>query len=86
MTIDRLPPWRAPQDSPEAPKASSLVPSVNVVVVNEAGEILLIRRTDNGNWALAGVEHDSADHGQPPKRCGPVPIERVSLFHPALVS
>ena len=41
-------------DSPEAPKANSLVPAVNVVVVNDAGEILLIRRTDNGNWALPG--------------------------------
>ena len=41
-------------DSPEAPKANSLVPSVNVVVVNHAGAILLIRRTDNGNWALPG--------------------------------
>jgi ADP-ribose pyrophosphatase YjhB (NUDIX family) len=41
-------------DSPEAPRANSLVPAVNVVVVNEAGEILLIRRTDNGNWALPG--------------------------------
>jgi len=30
-----------------------LVPSVNVVVVNNAGEILMmIRRTDNGNWAV----------------------------------
>jgi hypothetical protein len=38
-------------DSLEAPKANSLVPSVNVVVVNDAGEILLIRRTDNGIWA-----------------------------------
>jgi ADP-ribose pyrophosphatase YjhB (NUDIX family) len=41
-------------DSPEAPKANSLVPAVNVVVANDAGEILLIRRTDNGNWALPG--------------------------------
>ena len=39
-------------DSPDAPKASSLVPAVNVVVANDAGEILLIRRADNGNWAL----------------------------------
>jgi hypothetical protein len=30
-------------DSPEAPKAKSLVPAVNVVVVNDADEILLIR-------------------------------------------
>lgn len=41
-------------DDPAAPRASSLVPSVNVVVVNGAGEILMIRRTDNGNWALPG--------------------------------
>jgi ADP-ribose pyrophosphatase YjhB (NUDIX family) len=41
-------------DSPEAPRANSLVPAVNVVVVNDAGEILLIRRTDNGSWALPG--------------------------------
>ena len=41
-------------DAPEAPRANSLVPSVNVVVVNDAGEILLIRRTDNGNWAVPG--------------------------------
>jgi ADP-ribose pyrophosphatase YjhB (NUDIX family) len=41
-------------DSPEAPRANSLVPAVNVVVVNDAGEILLIRRTDNGNWAVPG--------------------------------
>src|ERR1700723_2640526 len=40
-------------DSPDAPMANSLVLSVNVVV-NDAGEILLIRRTDNGNWAVPG--------------------------------
>ena len=41
-------------DDPDAPRASTLVPSVNVVVADGAGEILLIRRTDNGNWALPG--------------------------------
>ncbi|KAB2351058.1 NUDIX domain-containing protein [Actinomadura rudentiformis] len=41
-------------DDPNAPKANSLVPSVNVVVTNEHGEILMIRRTDNDNWALPG--------------------------------
>jgi ADP-ribose pyrophosphatase YjhB (NUDIX family) len=41
-------------DDPEAPKANSLVPSVNVVVVNDADEILLIRRSDNENWAVPG--------------------------------
>jgi ADP-ribose pyrophosphatase YjhB (NUDIX family) len=41
-------------DDPNAPQANSLVPSVNVVVTNDNGEILLIRRTDNDNWALPG--------------------------------
>ena len=41
-------------DDPQAPKANSVVPSANVVVVNDDGEILLIRRSDNGNWALPG--------------------------------
>lgn len=41
-------------DDPDAPKANSLVPSPNVVVVNDAGQILLIKRTDNGNWSLPG--------------------------------
>jgi ADP-ribose pyrophosphatase YjhB (NUDIX family) len=41
-------------DDPSAPKANSLVPSVNVVVVNDAGMILMIRRTDNDNWAVPG--------------------------------
>jgi ADP-ribose pyrophosphatase YjhB (NUDIX family) len=45
-------------DNPEAPPANSLVPSVNVVVANDQGEILLIRRTDNDNWALPGGAMD----------------------------
>jgi hypothetical protein len=36
-------------DDPSAPEANSLVPSVNVVVTNSAGEVLLIRRSDNDN-------------------------------------
>jgi ADP-ribose pyrophosphatase YjhB (NUDIX family) len=40
-------------DDPEAPEANSLAASVNVVV-DDAGTILMIRRTDNGNWALPG--------------------------------
>jgi 8-oxo-dGTP pyrophosphatase MutT (NUDIX family) len=31
-----------------------MVPSVNAIVANDAGEILLIRRSDNDNWALPG--------------------------------
>jgi ADP-ribose pyrophosphatase YjhB (NUDIX family) len=41
-------------DDPSAPAANSMVPSVNVVIENDAGEILLIERSDNGNWALPG--------------------------------
>jgi ADP-ribose pyrophosphatase YjhB (NUDIX family) len=41
-------------DDPSAPKANSLVPSVNVMVVNQAGAILMIRRSDNDNWAVPG--------------------------------
>jgi 8-oxo-dGTP pyrophosphatase MutT (NUDIX family) len=41
-------------DDPNAPAPNSLVPAVVVVVANEAGEILLIRRTDNDKWALPG--------------------------------
>ncbi|NYI97293.1 8-oxo-dGTP pyrophosphatase MutT (NUDIX family) [Streptomonospora nanhaiensis] len=41
-------------DDPQAPPANSLVPSVNVIVVNDRDEVLMIRRTDNGNWALPG--------------------------------
>ncbi|HEY8457665.1 MAG TPA: NUDIX domain-containing protein [Actinopolymorphaceae bacterium] len=41
-------------DDPNAPRANSLVPSVNVVVEDQDGRILLMRRTDNDNWALPG--------------------------------
>jgi 8-oxo-dGTP pyrophosphatase MutT (NUDIX family) len=39
---------------PAAPRATTIVPSVNVAVTSQAGEILLIRRSDNDNWALPG--------------------------------
>jgi 8-oxo-dGTP pyrophosphatase MutT (NUDIX family) len=45
-------------DNPQAPPANSLVPSVNVVVVDDDGAILLIRRTDNDNWSLPGGAMD----------------------------
>jgi 8-oxo-dGTP pyrophosphatase MutT (NUDIX family) len=41
-------------DDPATPTANSMVPSVNVIVSDAAGRILLIRRTDNGNWAVPG--------------------------------
>jgi ADP-ribose pyrophosphatase YjhB (NUDIX family) len=45
-------------DDPDAPKANSLVPSVNAIVTNDAGRVLLIKRTDNGNWSLPGGAMD----------------------------
>lgn len=42
------------RNDPAAPAANSIVPSVNVAVTDGAGNILLIRRTDNGNWAMPG--------------------------------
>jgi ADP-ribose pyrophosphatase YjhB (NUDIX family) len=41
-------------DDPNAPAPNSVVPSASVIVVNDDGMILLIRRTDNGNLALPG--------------------------------
>jgi 8-oxo-dGTP pyrophosphatase MutT (NUDIX family) len=41
-----------------APKANSLVPSVNAIVTDDEGRILLIQRTDNGNWSLPGGAMD----------------------------
>jgi ADP-ribose pyrophosphatase YjhB (NUDIX family) len=48
-------------DDPEAPAANSLVPSVNVAVRNEEGELLVIRRSDNDNWALPGGAMDCGE-------------------------
>ena len=41
-------------NDPNAPVATSRVPSVNVVVVDDAGRLLMTRRTDNDNWAIPG--------------------------------
>ena len=41
-------------DNQSGPEANSLVPSVNVVVTNDDGDVLLIRRSDNQNWAVPG--------------------------------
>src|SRR3954454_12893562 len=45
-------------NDPDAPHATYVVPSANVVVRNDDGAILLIRRSDNGNWALPGGAMD----------------------------
>ena len=41
-------------DDPNGPEPNSMVPSVNVVVTSDSDEILLIRRSDNDNWAIPG--------------------------------
>jgi len=41
-------------DDPDAPEVNSRVPSVNVVVADDNGRVLMIRRRENGNWALPG--------------------------------
>jgi len=41
-------------DDPQAPQINSRVPSVNVVVTDDAGRVLMIRRDDNDNWAVPG--------------------------------
>jgi ADP-ribose pyrophosphatase YjhB (NUDIX family) len=45
-------------NDPAAPTANSIVPAVTVVVTNDAGDILLQKRTDNGLWALPGGAMD----------------------------
>jgi 8-oxo-dGTP pyrophosphatase MutT (NUDIX family) len=45
-------------DDPDASVATSLVPSVNVGVLNDDRELLLNRRTDNENWAMPGGAMD----------------------------
>ncbi len=41
-------------NDPKAPKATSIVPSTTAVVQDEGGRIVLVRRKDNGFWALPG--------------------------------
>jgi 8-oxo-dGTP pyrophosphatase MutT (NUDIX family) len=45
-------------NEPNAPKANSVVPSVTVVIRDDAGRILLIHKIDNDLWALPGGGHD----------------------------
>ncbi|MFI5865292.1 NUDIX hydrolase [Streptomyces sp. NPDC051546] len=47
-------PRRDYEDDPRAPMANSLVPAASAVVVDDAGRVLLQRRTDNGMWAPPG--------------------------------
>jgi ADP-ribose pyrophosphatase YjhB (NUDIX family) len=48
-------------DDPSAPKANSIVPSANAIVTDDGGRILMIRRSDNGNWAVPGGAMDMGE-------------------------
>ncbi|MET9882700.1 NUDIX domain-containing protein [Streptomyces sp. NPDC006430] len=41
-------------NDPSAPKANSIVPAVTAFVVNDAGDVLMERRSDNGRWGMPG--------------------------------
>ena len=41
-------------DDPDAPPPNSLVPAASVIVVDADGQVLMIRRTDSGNYSLPG--------------------------------
>ncbi len=48
-------------DDPNAPKANSIVPSATAIVLNEAGELLMVHKTDNNLWALPGGGMDPGE-------------------------
>lgn len=41
-------------DDPDAPKANRVVPAASAIVLDNAGRILLHKRTDNGLWSIPG--------------------------------
>lgn len=44
--------------NPEAPRANSIVIAVSAFVLNDNEQLLMIRRTDNGYYALPGGRHE----------------------------
>lgn len=49
-------------NNPDAPQPNSIVVAVTVHVVDDQGRVLLIRRTDNGLWALPGGAQDFGEY------------------------
>jgi 8-oxo-dGTP pyrophosphatase MutT (NUDIX family) len=45
-------------DDPDAPRPTRIVPAVTVAVVNDAEQLLMIRRTDNDQWAIPGGKQE----------------------------
>jgi ADP-ribose pyrophosphatase YjhB (NUDIX family) len=49
-------------NDPSAPKANSIVVAVTAFVLDDRDRLLLIRRTDNGLWALPGGAQDFGEY------------------------
>jgi len=49
-------------NDPNAPRANSIVVAVTVFVLDDQDRVLLIRRTDNGLWALPGGAQDFGEY------------------------
>jgi ADP-ribose pyrophosphatase YjhB (NUDIX family) len=49
-------------NDPNAPKANSIVVAVTVFVLDDQDRVLLIRRTDNGLWAIPGGAQDIGEY------------------------
>jgi ADP-ribose pyrophosphatase YjhB (NUDIX family) len=49
-------------DDPAAPKPNSIVVAVTAFTQDHAGRVLLIRRTDNGLWAIPGGAQDFGEY------------------------
>src|SRR3954470_19346860 len=49
-------------NDPAAPKANSIVVAVTVFVLDDQDRVLLIRRTDNGLWAIPGGAQDFGEY------------------------
>ncbi|TQJ52232.1 NUDIX domain-containing protein [Phycicoccus sp. SLBN-51] len=47
-------------DDPDAPKANSIRPSAGAFVQRD-GKVLLIQRSDNGNWSMPGGAQDPGE-------------------------
>jgi 8-oxo-dGTP pyrophosphatase MutT (NUDIX family) len=48
-------------DDPSAPEVNSVKPSAGAFVRDDPGNILLIRRDDNGNWSMPGGAMDPGE-------------------------
>lgn len=53
-------------NDPQAPTPNSLVPACGTLVVNDAGEVLMQRRRDTGQWALPMGKQEI---GETPSQC-----------------